>query len=207
MKLTVVGCSGRSRGRSRQHPHTSSKLTDSGVLSDLATAPFGAPVQTYVSPADVDAIGRHPPACRPLHHLTAYIVSLRYGGAGHRGTRRIPLIGPPALHDRWRPHMTPQARNLGLPELFDFAVALLANSGPSRWTSAGMNHRLRSAVKMTHNDRSLVYSADTGESSSSSNSLAAQTCFSAKHRSVGPTSSTRLHSPVPAGEHRGEGRR
>lgn len=165
MKVTVVGCSGSVPGPTS--PASSYLVEADGfrVLVDLGHGAFGA-LQQYLQPADVDAI-----VITHLHadhciDLTAYVVALRYGGPGHRGTRPIPLIGPAATRDRLATAYDPQARDLGLSELFDFALPTTGELGPFRVEFAPMNHPTpTSAVKLTHDDRSLVYSADTGESS------------------------------------------
>jgi ribonuclease BN (tRNA processing enzyme) len=165
MKVTVVGCSGSVPG---PHSPASSYLVEADgfrLLVDLGHGAFGA-LQRYVQPADVDAI-----VITHLHadhciDLTAYVVSLRYGGPGHRGIKPIPLIGPESLQYRLSTAYDPQARNLGLTELFDFALPTPGEIGPFTVDYAAMSHPTpTTAVKLTHDDRTLVYSADTGENS------------------------------------------
>jgi ribonuclease BN (tRNA processing enzyme) len=167
MKVTVLGCSGSVPGP--ESPASGYLVEAEGfrLLVDLGHGAFGA-LQRYVNPIDVDAIlitHLHADHCIDL---TAYIVSLRYGGPGHRSTgpeSRIPLIGPSGTRDRLEAAYDPLARKLGLHELFGFSTPTAGELGPFSVSYAPMNHPTpTSAVKLTHNDRSLVYSADTGES-------------------------------------------
>ena len=137
------------------------------LILDLGHGSFGA-LQRYAKPADVDAI-----VITHLHadhciDLTAYIVSLRYGGEGFRANEpdgRIPLIGPSGTRDRLEAAYDPLARKLGLHELFGFSTPTDGELGPFTVQFATMNHPVpTTAVRVTHNGRSLVYSGDTGES-------------------------------------------
>jgi ribonuclease BN (tRNA processing enzyme) len=167
MKVTVLGCSGSVPGP--ESPASGYLVEAEGyrLLVDLGHGAFGA-LQRYVNPADVDAIiitHLHADHCIDL---TAYIVSLRYGGAGHRSSGpegRIPLVGPSGTRDRLEAAYDPLARKLGLHELFGFSTPTPGELGPFGVSYAPMNHPTpTSAVRLTYNDRSLVYSADTGES-------------------------------------------
>lgn len=167
MKLTVLGCSGSVPGP--DSPASGYLLEAEGyrLLVDLGHGAFGA-LQRYVDPASVDAI-----VITHLHadhciDLTAYIVALRYGGdarfrvGGPHG--RIPLIGPAGTRDRLATAYDPLARRLGLQELFGFSTPSPGECGPFRLAFAPTNHPVpTTAVRITHDDRSLVYSGDTGE--------------------------------------------
>ena len=164
--LTVLGCSGSVPGP--DSPASGYLLEAEGyrIVLDLGHGAFGA-LQRHVDPADVDAI-----VISHLHadhciDLTAYIVALRYGGAGHRlrgPDNRIPLVGVPGTRDRLEAAYDPLARKLGLHELFSFATPTQAELGPFTLSYAPMNHPTpTNGVRVTWNDRSLVYSADTGE--------------------------------------------
>jgi ribonuclease BN (tRNA processing enzyme) len=128
---------------------------------------FGA-LQRYKHPADVDAI-----VITHLHadhfiDLTAYIVALRYGQDGYRLRdlrRRIPLVGVSGTRDRMEAAYDPLARKLSLHELFAFAKPTEGELGPFTMSYAPMNHPTpTNAVRIEWQGRSLVYSADTGES-------------------------------------------
>lgn len=166
MKLTVLGCSGSIPGP--DSPASGYLIEADGyrLLLDLGHGAFGA-LQQYVAPADVDAI-----VISHLHadhciDLTAYVVALRYGGDGFglRGPdKRIPLIGVPGTRDRLEAAYDPFARKPGLHELFAFATPTESELGPFAMSYAPMNHPTpTNGVRITWNDRSLVYSADTGE--------------------------------------------
>jgi len=136
------------------------------LLIDLGQGAFGA-LQRYVDPADVDAViisHLHADHCIDL---TAYVVALRYGGEGFRlrgPDRRIPIIAPAGTHDRLAAAYDPLARKLGLNELFKFSIPTAGEIGPFTADFAVMNHPTPThGVRLTHAGRSLVYSADTGE--------------------------------------------
>jgi ribonuclease BN (tRNA processing enzyme) len=167
VKLTVLGCSGSVPGP--DSPASGYLIEADGyrLVLDLGHGSFGA-LQRYVRPSEVDAI-----VISHLHadhciDLTAYIVALRYGGDGfrHIGPEgRIPLIGVPGTRDRIEAAYDPLARKLSLHELFAFATPTDGELGPFRMSYAPMNHPTpTNAVRIQYQDRSLVYSADTGES-------------------------------------------
>ncbi len=167
MKLTVIGCSGSVPGP--DSPSSAYLVEADGfkLLLDLGHGSFGA-LQHYVAPADVDAI-----VISHLHadhciDLTAYVVSLRYGGPGHRLRaldQQIRLIGPPTMRERLTSAYDPLARDLGLDELFRISDAADGEIGPFGVSFAAMNHPTpTTAVRLTYAGRTLVYSADTGES-------------------------------------------
>ncbi|SHH01795.1 Ribonuclease BN, tRNA processing enzyme [Jatrophihabitans endophyticus] len=167
MKLTVLGCSGSVPGPDSPASGYLVEAEGYRLLLDLGHGAFGA-LQRYVDPADVDAI-----VISHLHadhciDLTAYVVALRYGGDGYalRGPeRRIPLVGVPGTRDRLEAAYDPLARKLGLQGLFAFGKPVESELGPFRMSYARVNHPTpTNAVRISWNDRSLVYSADTGES-------------------------------------------
>jgi ribonuclease BN (tRNA processing enzyme) len=167
MKLTVLGCSGSVPGP--DSPASGYLLEADGfrLVIDMGHGAFGA-LQRHVEPASVDAIlltHLHADHCIDL---TAYVVALRYGGDGYRADgldARIPLIGPAGARDRLEAAYDPLARKLGLHELFGFATPVDGELGPFEVSFAQMNHPVpTAAVRLTHADRTLVYSGDTGES-------------------------------------------
>lgn len=168
MKVTVLGCSGSVPGP--ESPASGYLVEADGytLLLDLGHGAFGA-LQRYVQPSAVDAIiisHLHADHCIDL---TAYIVALRYGcGTGYRlggPEGRIPLIGPAGTRDRLEAAYDPLARKLALHELFGFSTPASGELGPFALSFAPMNHPTpTSGVRITHGDRSLVYSGDTGES-------------------------------------------
>ncbi|HZZ96708.1 MAG TPA: MBL fold metallo-hydrolase [Jatrophihabitantaceae bacterium] len=167
MKLTVLGCSGSGPGP--DSPGSGYLIEAEGfrLVLDLGHGAFGA-LQRYVDPADVDAViisHLHPDHCIDL---TAYIVALRYGGPGYRVAgpdRRIPVYGPAGIRDRLSAAYDPLARKLALHELFSFSAPSPGALGPFDVSFAPMNHPVATnAVRVSHGGRTLVYSADTGES-------------------------------------------
>jgi ribonuclease BN (tRNA processing enzyme) len=167
VKLTVLGCSGSVPGP--DSPASGYLIEADGyrLVLDLGHGSFGA-LQRYLRPSDVDAI-----VISHLHadhciDLTAYVVALRYGGDGYRGTGpdgRIPLIGVPGTRDRIEAAYDPLARKLSLHEIFAFTTPTAGELGPFRMSYAPMNHPTpTNAVRIDYGERSLVYSADTGES-------------------------------------------
>jgi len=168
MKLTVLGCSGSVPGP--ESPSSGYLIEADGfrLVLDLGHGTFGA-LQRHIAPADVDAIVVSHMHADHCIDLTAYIVSLRYGGAGHRlkaPDRPIPLIGPEGLQHRLNTAYDPMARQLGLHELFAFAAPIGGELGPFGISFAPMNHPTPThAVRLTHGGSTFVFSADTGESS------------------------------------------
>jgi ribonuclease BN (tRNA processing enzyme) len=167
MKVTVLGCSGSVPGPDSPASGYLVEAEGYKLLVDLGNGAFGA-LQRYANPDDIDAIivtHLHADHCIDL---TAYIVALRYGGAGYRSLGpegRIPLVGPSGTRDRLEAAYDPLARKLGLHELFGFSTPSTGELGPFGVSYAPMNHPTPTwAVRLTYNDRSFVYSADTGES-------------------------------------------
>jgi ribonuclease BN (tRNA processing enzyme) len=167
VKVTVLGCSGSLPGPDSPASGYLVEADDYRLVIDLGHGAFGA-LQRYVRPSEVDAV-----VVTHLHadhciDLTAYIVALRYGGAGYRvdgPDSRIPLIGPSGTRDRVGAAYDPLARKLRLQELFGFSTPASGELGPFALSFATVNHPIpTSAVRITYGDRTLVYSADTGES-------------------------------------------
>jgi ribonuclease BN (tRNA processing enzyme) len=165
--LTVLGCSGSTPGP--DSPASGYLLEADGyrLVLDLGQGAFGA-LQRHVRPADVDAVvvsHLHADHCLDL---TAYIVALRYGGAGFRSPGpggRISIVGVPGTRDRLEAAYDPVARKLGLHEIFAFATPTAGDLGPFAVSYARMNHPTpTNAIRVAFGDRTLVYSADTGVS-------------------------------------------
>lgn len=166
-KLTVLGCSGSVPGP--DSPASGYLLEAEGyrLVLDLGQGAFGA-LQRHVRPTDVDTVvisHLHADHCLDL---TAYIVALRHGGDGFRspGTDgRISIVGVPGTRDRLEAAYDPLARKLGLHEIFAFATPTAGDLGPFAVSYASVNHPTpTNAIRVTFGDRTLVYSADTGES-------------------------------------------
>jgi ribonuclease BN (tRNA processing enzyme) len=167
VKVTVLGCSGSVPGPNSPASGYLIEAEGYRLLLDLGHGAFGA-LQRHARPSDVDAI-----VISHLHadhciDLTAYIVALRYGREGYACSGpdgRIPLIGVAGTRDRLEAAYDPLARKLSLHEIFTFATPANSELGPFRMSYAPMNHPTpTNAVRIEYQDRSLVYSADTGES-------------------------------------------
>jgi ribonuclease BN (tRNA processing enzyme) len=167
MKVTVLGCSGSVPGP--DSPASGYLIEADGyrLVLDMGHGAYGA-LQRFARPSDIDAI-----VISHLHadhciDLTAYIVGLRYGREGYLCSGpdgRIPLVGVPGTRDRLEAAYDPLARKLSLHEIFTFATPTEGELGPFRMSYARMNHPTpTNAVRIECGDRSLVYSADTGES-------------------------------------------
>lgn len=166
MKVTVLGCSGSVPGPDSPSSGYLVEAEGFRLVLDMGHGTFGA-LQRHVHPADVDAI-----VISHLHadhciDLTAYVVALRYGGAGFllRDTgKRIPLIGVAGTRDRLEAAYDPLARKPGFQDLFAFTTPADGELGPFRISYARVNHPIATnAVRIEHGGRSLVYSGDTGE--------------------------------------------
>jgi ribonuclease BN (tRNA processing enzyme) len=166
VKVTVLGCSGSVPGPASPASGYLIEADGYRLLMDLGNGAFGA-LQRYVEPADIDAIVISHLHADHFIDLTAYVVALRYGGDGHRlrgPDKRIPLVGVAGTRDRLEAAYDPLTRKLGLHELFSFATPSTGELGPFRMSYALMNHPTpTNAIRIEWNDRSLVYSADTGE--------------------------------------------
>jgi ribonuclease BN (tRNA processing enzyme) len=166
VKVTVLGCSGSVPGPDSPASGYLVEADGFRLLLDLGHGAFGA-LQRYVEPADIDAIVISHLHADHFIDLTAYVVALRYGGNGHRlggPEKRIPVIGVPGTRDRLEAAYDPFTRKLGLHELFSFTTPSDGELGPFRMSYALMNHPTpTNGVRIEWRDRSLVYSADTGE--------------------------------------------
>jgi ribonuclease BN (tRNA processing enzyme) len=170
VKLTVLGCSGSVPGP--ESPASGYLIEADGfrLVLDMGQGAYGA-LQRHAPPAAVDAIvisHLHADHCLDL---TAYIVGLRYGGNEHfrvgEPSNRIPLIAPSGTRERIGVAYDPLARKLGLQKLFGFSTPPPAATafGPLMLSFAQVNHPIPTyAVRIEHEGKSIVYSADTGES-------------------------------------------
>lgn len=92
--------------------------------------------------------------------LVSLATALRYGR--HRATAPMPVYGPPGLRARIA---AAYGGDVGLDELFSFDESLPPQLGPFALGSALMNHPVPTrGIRLTAGGRTLVYSADTGES-------------------------------------------
>lgn len=167
MKVTVIGCSGSVPGPDSPASGYLVEADGYRLLLDLGHGAYGA-LQKYARPSDIDAIFVSHLHADHCIDLTAYIVGLRYGTDGFVSPGpdgRIPIIGVPGTRDRLEAAYDPYARKLSLHEIFTFATPAVGELGPFRVSYAPMNHPTpTNGIRVECADRSLVYSADTGES-------------------------------------------
>lgn len=167
MKVTVLGCSGSVPGPDSPGSGYLVEADGYRLVLDLGHGAFGA-LQKYARPNEVDAVFVSHLHADHCIDLTAYIVALRYGTDGYASSgpdARIPIIGVPGTRDRLEAAYDPYARKLSLHEIFTFATPTDGELGPFRVSYAAVNHPApTNAIRVEHGDRSLVYSADTGES-------------------------------------------
>ena len=161
MRLTVVGCSG-----SRPGPESpaSCYLVDADgfrVVLDLGSGAVG-PLQRHISLGDLDAVllsHLHPDHCMdvlPLYVARTYDPRQRPG--------RLPVYGPTGA-DEHLARAYGRGEEPGLAAAFGFVewVAGPLPVGPFAVTVAQVAHPVQTwAMRLEHEGRSLVYSADTG---------------------------------------------
>lgn len=168
MKLTVLGCSGSVPGPDSPASGYLVEADGYRLVLDLGNGAFGA-LQRIVDPSSVDAIVLSHLHADHCIDLTSYIVALRYGGDARYRVEagpdsRIPIIGPSGTRDRIETAYDPWARKLGIKQLFGFSTPADTELGPLSVSFVQTNHPVPTyAVRIEHGDRTLVYSADTGE--------------------------------------------
>lgn len=161
MRLTVVGCSGSLPGPESAASCYLVEADGFRVLLDLGSGALG-PLQRHVGLADLDAVlfsHLHADHCLDLCGL---YVAYAYGPV--RPQRRLPVFGPAGTAARMaRAYDLPEAP--GMTEQFDFRAypASAFQLGPLRVSTARMDHPVETyGLRLEHDDRSLVYSGDTG---------------------------------------------
>lgn len=160
MKLTIVGCSGSIPGP--QSLSSCYLLEHDGyrVVVDLGHGSLGV-LQRHIALTDIDAI-----VLSHLHadhsiDLTALYVAHRYGPYDFSG--RLPVYGPSGTAERLASAYgmkDPQ----GMKASFDFReLAVTASIGPFSVRAERVAHPVETyAVRFEADDRTLVYSGDTG---------------------------------------------
>jgi ribonuclease BN (tRNA processing enzyme) len=164
MKLTIVGCSGSLPGPdSPASCYLLEAPYQDGVfrlLLDLGSGALGA-LQSYVDLRSVGAV-----AFSHLHadhclDLCAFFVIRKHHPDGHWGS--IPVYGPPGVAGRMAAayDIPPDP---GMSAEFDFREydGRPFTVGPFGVETAGMDHPVDAyALRISHEDRTLVYSGDT----------------------------------------------
>lgn len=168
MRLTVVGCSGSFPGADSpascylvQAPYDGRTYS---LVLDLGNGALGA-LQRHIELRNVDAV-----ALSHLHvdhciDLTSFYVMRCFLPDGP--LPRLPVVGPPGTAERIA-QAYGRLDTTDLDKIFDFAdwqVDRSAAYGPFRVSVARVAHPVETyAVRVEHEGRSLVYSADTGPS-------------------------------------------
>ena len=165
MKLTVVGCSGSFPGpdspASCYLVETAYDGRDFRLLLDLGSGALGA-LQNYVDLRTIDAV-----AFTHLHadhclDLCGFYVVRKYHPSGHLGS--IPVFGPPGVAGRMA-RAYDIAPEPGMTAEFDFREydGKPVDIGPFRIDTTNVDHPVDAyAIRVTADERTLVYSGDTG---------------------------------------------
>lgn len=160
MKLTVVGCSGSGPGPASAASCYLVEQDGFRLVLDLGNGAFGA-LQTYLDPADVDALF--------LSHLHAdhcldvapFVVWHRYSGRPREGL--VPLYAPVGAERRLA--LAYDDAGAGITDVFDFIPVGPGSFtiGPFEVALARTAHPVECyAIRLTAGGRSLVYTGDTG---------------------------------------------
>jgi ribonuclease BN (tRNA processing enzyme) len=163
VRLTVIGCSGSFPGPGSPGSCYLVEADGFRLLLDLGNGALGV-LQRYCGLDDVDAVCLSHLHADHCLDLCAYTVARLYAAGGARP--RIPVYGPAGTAER-------MARAYSLepgPEVaaaFDFETLTQGRHqiGPFQVTAGHVNHPVETfGLRLEHDGRSLVYSADTGES-------------------------------------------
>lgn len=165
MKLTVIGSSGSYPGPDGPASCYLVEHGDARILLDMGNGSLGV-LQRYADIYAIDAV-----LLSHLHvdhcvDLTSYYVARKY--YPHGAPARIPVYGPTGTADR-------MAAAYGLPprpgmhDEFNFIAHSydLTQIGPFAITTAAVSHPVETyAIRVQADDRSLVFSGDTGPTQS-----------------------------------------
>lgn len=166
MRLTVIGCSGSYPGPESPASSYLVEADDGGrtwrVLLDLGSGALGK-LQQHIDPLAVDAVflsHLHPDH---FFDVSGYYVMRKYHPAGPQP--RIPIYGPRGTAKRVA-NAYGLAEKPGMSREFDFREydhLQTYRVGPLAFEVTLVSHPIESyAIKASHEDRSFVYSGDTG---------------------------------------------
>jgi ribonuclease BN (tRNA processing enzyme) len=166
VRLTVIGCSGSYPGPESPASSYLAEADDGDrtwrVLLDLGSGALGS-LQRHVDPLSVDAIflsHLHPDH---FFDVSGYYVMRKYHPAGPQP--RIPVFGPRGVAKRVA-NAYGLAEKPGMSNEFDFReydARQTYRVGPLAFEVALVCHPVEAyALKVSHGDRSFVYSGDTG---------------------------------------------
>jgi ribonuclease BN (tRNA processing enzyme) len=159
MKLTVVGCSGSMPGPDSAASCYLIEADGYRLLLDLGNGALG-PLQRFVNPTEVDAI-----VISHLHgdhflDLVPMLVALRFHPA--RAGNRVRLISPLGVIQQVTAASGEPSNDLAFDDVIDVSSPADQTLGPFELQFAEMNHSIPDfAVRVTHGEKSLVYSGDT----------------------------------------------
>jgi ribonuclease BN (tRNA processing enzyme) len=160
--MTVIGCSGSIPGPDSPASCYLLEVEGFRLLVDLGNGALG-PLQRQVSLSGIDAV-----CLSHLHgdhclDMTVFYVARTFGPYGT--VPRIPVYGPEGTADRMA-RAQPLAGESGMTQVFDFQTLVPGTRqiGPFVVSLAHMNHPVETfGFRFQHGDRSVAYSADTGE--------------------------------------------
>lgn len=166
VRLTVVGCSGSFAGPDSpascyllEAPHEGRTYR---LLVDLGSGAFGA-LQRHSTVRDIDAIALSHLHADHCFDMSGFYVMSRYHPDGAFG--QIPVHAPEGAGD-FLVAAYGREENTGMREQFDFQRWEDGGSvqlGPFTVTSVRVNHPVPAyALRIATEDRTLVYSGDTG---------------------------------------------
>jgi ribonuclease BN (tRNA processing enzyme) len=168
VRLTVIGCSGSVPAPESAASCYLVQATHDGrtfsLVLDLGSGAFG-PLQSHLTAHDVDAV-----ALTHLHadhclDMTALYVARKYGPGGPCAL--LPVHGPSATAQRLAAAYGPSDGS-GLTGQFSFsswAPGDVVSIGPFRVRAVRVVHPVEAyAVRVEHEQRSIVYSGDTAPS-------------------------------------------
>jgi ribonuclease BN (tRNA processing enzyme) len=163
VKLTIIGCSGSFPGP--ESPASCYLLEAEGfrLLLDFGSGSLGA-LQRHLGLYDVDAICLSHLHADHCLDMCSYHVVRTYSPAGP--LPRVPVHAPAAASQRLNAAYAMPDEPV-MEKSFDFARLSPGTReiGPFEVTAAPMNHPVETyGFRVTHNGRSVAYSADTGES-------------------------------------------
>lgn len=168
MRLTVIGCSGSVPAPESAASCYLIQATHDGrmfsLVIDLGSGAFG-PLQSHLSAHDVDAV-----ALTHLHadhclDMTALYVARKYGPGGPGSL--LPVHGPAATAGRLAAaYAASDGSDLtGEFQFTAWAPGAVVPIGPFRVRAAAVVHPVEAyAVRVEHEQRSIVYSGDTAPS-------------------------------------------
>ena len=162
MKLTIVGCSGSGPGP--KSPASCYLVEHDGfrLLLDLGNGSFGA-LQGLVDPDTIDAVFLSHLHADHCLDIAPFVVWYRY--SGRSSGRRIPLYAPAGAATRLA--LAYDGEDVDLSDVFDFTDVTPGELtiGPFAAETARTAHPVEChAVRLTVDNRSLVYTGDTGPS-------------------------------------------